>query len=179
VSDAASGTTDGIDADADEFDPRPGREALVVVLLPGMFAVLSLLTGAPFAGAFGVLGLVLLLAGVLRGRRSAVAGGAVALFGGVLLAGLLDATPELLLLAAAASLVAWDAAEHAVGLGEAVGRRADARGALVVHTAGSGLLATLGAGVAYGAFRGAGGGSPLALVLLLAGAVALASVLRP
>lgn len=173
------GPADGAEGEgADEFDPRPGSEAAFVVSLPAAIAGLSLLFGAPFAGAFGLLGLLLLVAGVLRGRRSLVGGGAVSLFGGVLLGGLVGAGPELLLLAAAASLVAWDAAEHAVGLGEAVGRRGDARRSLAVHTAGSGLLVALGGAVAYGAFRGAGSGSPLALVLLLAGAVALVSVLR-
>jgi hypothetical protein len=176
VSRDAGGST-GTAPGAHEFDARPGRTALAAVLLPGVVSVLALLSGGPAALA-GVLGLGLLAAGARAGRRDLVGGGAVALFAGTLLAGALGASPAALVIAAGAALVAWDAAEHAIGLGEQVGRRADAGRAVAVHVAGGGLLVAVGGGVAYGAYRLVGSESPLALALLLAGAVALVTVLR-
>lgn len=164
-------------ADPEPFDARPGRAALAIVLVPGVVSALALLAGGPAALAGG-LGLGLLLFGTRAGRRDAVGGGGLALLAGTLLAGAFGAGPVLLLVAASAGLVAWDTAEHAVGLGEQVGHRASVGRAAGVHAAGSGLLAALGAGAAYGVFRLAGDGSPLALVLLLAGALALLTVLR-
>jgi hypothetical protein len=179
---ADDGTAGSIDADHDPtgaatFDDRPGRVALAVVLLPATVAALALLAGGPAALA-GVLGLVLLAVGTRRGRRDAVGGGGLALLAGTLGAGAFGAGPVALLVAGGAGLVAWDAAETAVGLGEQVGRRASVARAVGVHAAGAGLLVGVGTGVAYTAFRLTGAGPPLALVLLLAGAVALLTVLR-
>lgn len=173
----SQGDPDGWDDGEDRFDPRPGRTALAPVLLPGVVAVLALLAGGP-AVLVGALGLGLLAVGTRAGRRGAVGGGGLVLLVGTLLAGALGAGPVALLVAAGAGLVAWDSAEHTVGLGEQVGRRASVTRAVGVHTAGSGLLVALGAGIAYGAFRLAGPGVPLALVLLLTGAVVLLRVLR-
>ncbi|MFB6205808.1 MAG: hypothetical protein ABEJ05_04690 [Haloglomus sp.] len=164
-------------AASERFDPRPGRAALAIVLLPGAISALALLAGGP-AAIVGALGLGLLAVGTRTGRRDAVGGGGLALLGGTLLAGAFDAAVSALLVAAGAGLVAWDTAEHAVGLGEQVGHRAHAGRSVGVHAAGSGLLAALGAGVSYVVFRLVGAGSPLALVLLLAGAVVLLTVLR-
>lgn len=158
--------------DASRFEARPGRPALAVVLLPGLVSALALLAGGP-AVVVGLAGLGLLAAGTRAGRRDAVGGGGLALLAGTLLAGGLGAGPVALLVAAGAALVAWDTADHAVGLGEQVGSRASIGRSVGAHAAGSGLLAALGVGVAYGIFRLAGGGPPVALVLLLGGAVAL------
>lgn len=163
--------------DTGRFDGRPGRAALAIVLVPGVVSALALLVGGP-AALVGALGLGLLVVGTRAGRRDAVGGGGLALLAGTLLAGAFGAGPVALLVAAGAGLVAWDTAEHAVGLGEQVGRRASIGRAVGVHAAGSGLLAALGAGVSYGVFRLAGDGSRLVLVLLLVGVVALLSVLR-
>jgi hypothetical protein len=166
----------GVD-EAEPFDDRPGRAALAIVLVPGVVSALVLLTGGPAALA-GALGLGLLAVGTHHGRRDLVGGGGLTLLAGTLLAGAFGAGPVALLVAAGAGLVAWDTAEHAVGLGEQVGRRASVSSAVGAHAAGSGLLAALGAGVSYGVFRLVGGGSSLALVLLLGGAVALLSALQ-
>lgn len=175
--DARSETSTDTDTESKRFEARPGRAALAIVLTPGVVSALALLTAGPAALA-GALGLGLLGVGTRAGRRDAVGGGGLALLAGTLLAGAFGAGPVALLVAAGAALVAWDTAEHAVGLGEQVGRRASIGRAVGVHAAGSGLLATLGAGVSYGVFRLAGDGSPLALVLLLAGVLALLTVLR-
>jgi len=170
-------TDGGRSADATRFEARPGRPALAAVLLPGLVSVVALLAGGP-AAVVGLAGLGLLAAGTRAGRRGAVGGGGLALLAGTLVAGGLGAGPVALLVAAGAALVAWDTAEHAVGLGEQVGARASIGRSVGVHAAGSGLLAALGVCVAYGAFRLAGGGPPVALVLLLGGAVALLARFR-
>lgn len=170
-------TDGGRSADATRFKARPGRPALAAVLLPGLVSVVVLLAGGP-AAVVGLAGLGLLAAGTRAGRRDAVGGGGLALLAGTLVAGGLGAGPVALLVAAGASLVAWDTAEHAVGLGEQVGARASIGRSVGVHAAGSGLLAALGVLVAYGTFRLAGGGPPVALVLLLGGAVALLARFR-
>jgi hypothetical protein len=139
--------------------------------------VVALLAGGP-AAVVGLAGLGLLAAGTRAGRRDAVGGGGLALLAGTLVAGGLGAGPVALLVAAGAALVAWDTAEHAVGLGEQVGARASIGRSVGVHAAGSGLLAALGVCVAYGTFRLAGDGPPVALVLLLGGAVALLARFR-
>lgn len=167
----------GRSADATRFEARPGRPALAAVLLPGLVSVVALLAGGP-AAVVGLAGLGLLAAGTRAGRRDAVGGGGLALLAGTLVAGGLGAGPVALLVAAGAALVAWDTAEHAVGLGEQVGARASIGRSVGVHAAGSGLLAALGVCVAYGTFRLAGDGPPVALVLLLGGAVALLARFR-
>ncbi|WP_254821048.1 DUF7519 family protein [Haloglomus halophilum] len=166
----------GVD-EAEPFDDGPGRAALAIVLVPGVVSALVLLTGGPAALA-GALGLGLLAVGTHHGRRDLVGGGGLALLAGTLLAGAFGAGPAALLVAAGAGLVAWDTAEHAVGLGEQVGCRAATGRAVGVHAAGGGLLAASGGGLAYVVFRLVGGGSPVALVLLLGGAVALLSAIR-
>ena len=169
---AGSGAPPTREPATDRFDPRPGRAALPAVLLPAVVAALALLASG-VAGLLGAVGLGLLAVGTRAGRRDAVGAGAVAL-----LAGATGADPALLLVAGGAGLVAWDTADHAVGLAEQVGRRAAIGRSVGVHAAGSGLLAATGVAVAYAAFRSTGGGTPLALVLLLGGGIALLRVLR-
>lgn len=129
--------------------------------------------------AAGLLGVCLLGAGLapmpgVRPRRL-VSAGSGALVVCVLLAGLMTAVEALPMLAAtAATVVAWDAGENAVSLGEHVGRRARAWPVELGH---SGATAAYGAAVVGAAF----GVSELnvtdvplvGLLLLLGGAVAL------
>jgi hypothetical protein len=175
--DAGSGAPPTREPATDRFDPRPGRAALPAVLLPAVVAALALLASG-VAGLLGAVGLGLLAVGTRAGRRNAVGAGGVTLLAGALVAGATGADPAVLLVAGGAGLAAWDTADHAVGLAEQVGRRAATGRSVGVHAAGSGLLAALGVAVAYGAFRSAGGGTPLALVLLLGGGIALLRVLR-
>ncbi|MFC6826999.1 DUF7519 family protein [Halopelagius fulvigenes] len=129
--------------------------------------------------AAGLLGVCLLGAGLapvprVRPRRL-VSAGSGALVVCVLLTGLMTGVEALQMLAAtAATVVAWDAGENAVSLGEHVGRRARAWPVELGH---SGATAAYGAAVVVAAF----GVSELnvtdvplvGLLLLLGGAVAL------
>lgn len=166
------------DAPGEGLDRRPSRLGRSIAILAGVLAVVPLFVvgGALVAGALGV---AVLAVGLVRGSRLAVSAGAVGLLVGVLLAGVLGAAPEPLVFSTAATVVAWDVAENAVGLGEQLGRGADTRRAELVHAAGSAALAAGTAGLGYAAFRAVAGPQPVAaLVLLLFAGVVLTAALR-
>lgn len=128
----------------------------------------------------GALGVVLVVAGLVRPSRRVLGAGAVALAVAVLLASALDgASVGACLAGALGAAVAWDLGEHALGLGEQLGRETDVTRNVAVHTAASVAVGAVSAGVAFGVYSAASGGKPVvALVFLLAGAVALASAVR-
>jgi hypothetical protein len=143
---------------------------VLVALAASAVSVLALLVGGG--------GVVAVAVGVLRGSRAALGVGVAGLFAGALLAGVLGGGPVRLLVAVAATAFAWDAGENAIGVGEQLGRAADTARAELVHAGASAGLLTTAAGVGLLAFALAGGGSPLALVALLLGAVLLVAALR-
>lgn len=159
------------------LDPRPSRTGTALAGLVGLAAVAAQVPAGP-AVVVGATGLVALVVGLERGLRRLVSLGVLGLVLGVLAAGAVGLPSELLLVSAAGSAVAWDVADHAVSLGAQVGRDADTARAELVHAAGSALVASVAVAAAYLVFRSVAGGPVLALVLLLVGAVLLASVLR-
>ncbi len=163
---------------AADLDRRPSRTGTSLALLSGVVAVLAMTPTA--AGALlGAVGLLALAAGLYRPAPWLLGAGATALFGGVLVAGTFGLPPEPQLVAAGATVVAWDVGDNAIGLGDQLGRAADTTRAEVVHAAASTAVAAVGAGLAYLAFVGVDRGQPaIALVLLLFGAVLLAAALR-
>lgn len=160
-----------------DIDRAPAR-------LSGGLAVVAagLAVGASMSGAavpFGLAGVLLVGIGVLRGVRSAVTIGAWLAFAGVVVAGTAGAGPEALLVGTAAAVLSWDIGEHAVNVGEQLGRAADTRRGELVHAASSTTVAVGGIGIGYGMFLVAAGGQPVtALVLLLGAALLLAAALR-
>ncbi|WP_425498323.1 DUF7519 family protein [Halogeometricum salsisoli] len=133
-------------------------------------------TGALAPAGVGVL---VLAAGLVRASRRVVTLGATALFLGVLYAGARGGAPEPLLLGALGTVVSWDAAEYAIGVGEQLGREADTTRLTLVHSATTLAVGVVGAAVAYAVSLSVGGGQPVAsLVLLLFGVVALVAALR-
>lgn len=173
--------TEGTDADADpeirRFDGRPTVVGSALSLLVGVVAVGATLAGGT-AAVVGVTGLGMLALGLRRGDTRVLTLGAAVLFGGVLLAGIFGAPPEPTLLAAAATVVAWDVGEHAVGLGAQVGRHAETGRAELVHAAGSALVASTAAATAFLAFQTLASQSLLALILLALGGLLIAALLR-
>lgn len=148
----------------------PARRSGAAALLAGV-AVVLVCTGSP-PPVLGVAagGMLALAAGVVRGTRGWLAVGAVGLVAGVLLASLAGASSLSVLAGAPLALVAWDLGEHAVGLGEQVGREASTARGEAVHAGSS-----LGVGVvAVGVALAAGGLSvgPLPLPAFLVGLLA-------
>lgn len=161
------------------IDRRPARTSSAAAVGAGLVAAGALLLGSPAGFLASGVGLALLVAGLLQGSRRAIDYGGLVLFGSVFLGGFVGGTVESLLVALPASVVAWDSAEHAINVGEQLGREAETSRGEVVHVAASALVGALSAVLGYAIFRSAGGGKPLAaLVFLLLGAVVLMWALR-
>lgn len=159
--------------DVDRSPARPAATLAIVVALVGVAGLAA--AGRPLGALLGLLGAVLIWVGVRRGSRRAVGSGAVALFGGMLVAGLADASPAGVLVGAAGAVLAWDAGERAITVGEQAGRAAATTRAGVVPGSGTAAVLALAGGVGYGAFRVSTGGKPTAaLVALLVAVLALA-----
>lgn len=138
----------------------------MLVSLPGMAGLLALVLGlAPLRGS---------------GSRGLLKLGTAGVTVSVLAAGLFMSVPlRTLLVCGAATIVAWDAGEHAINVGEQLGRHAETRRLEAAHGAGSLLVG----GVAVGAgtvISGVGSsGLPLpALALLLASVLLLTGALH-
>ncbi len=132
-------------------------------------------------GLVGILVLALALVPVRgSGSRTLVKIGTGLVFLGVIASGIFNAVPlGALLLAGAATVVAWDAGEHAINVGEHLGRRADTRETEFVHVVGTGIVALL--AVEAAKFSGGVGPDGLslgALVLLLVAVVLLVVALH-
>jgi len=161
-----------------DFDPQPPRTAGGLATVAAVVGVGLAGIGGTVAGGLAALGLPLLVLGAFGGRREAVSVGGLLVVGGAILGGVFGAPVPTVVAASAAAFVAWDVAEHGVGLGEQVGSDAHTRNAVVVHAAGSVLVAAVTTFVAVLVFTVGPSGRPLtALVLLLLGAVVIAVAL--
>lgn len=174
-----------IDTDDDrgtvEVDHAPTRASSYAAIGAGLVAALLTAPFALLAAPVGFGGVGILAAGLLRGgNRAWVSLGAAGLFFSVIIAGGFNAVgPELLLVAAAATLLAWNLGLNAISLGEQIGRHSRTRRNEIVHGAAATIVAALAAAVGYAAFVSVGGGRPVAaLSLLLFGAVFLAWAIR-
>ncbi len=157
----------------------PSAPSGSVALLAGAVSLLGSTLGAADALPVAVLGVAVLAAGVYRASRRAVTVGAGALLLAVVVSGVRGAGPEPLLVGVLGSLVAWDVAEHGIGVGEQLGRETETRRGELVHAASSVLVGTAGAAVGYLVYSLSAGGQPVsALVFLLVGVVALVAALR-
>lgn len=166
--------SDGIET----FDPRPSNVGQGLTLAAALVAALSL---APVVSAVGVglLATALSAYGLRRQSRTALDVAVATLVVALLVGGLYGTPPELLVVSAVTTVLAWDIADNALTVGEQLGRRARTERLELVHAAATLSVAVVGAAVAYGVFRLAGGGRPLlALVLLLLGATLTVAVLR-
>lgn len=158
------------------LDRTPPTLSVQLVAVLAAVAALPLLLGGAVAG-LGLLGAVGLVGGTRSGRRPLVTGGAAALALAALLAGLVGVDPVAVLVSVAATLVAWDVGEHAVGLAEQVGQATTRRSELA-HAGASGLLAaTVGTLGALVYFLGDTVRPTLVVVLLVLGAVLVVAAL--
>lgn len=164
---------------SERIDRSPARFTSTLSVLAATVATVLVGLGGTFGLLAGILGLLALTGGVVRGSRRAVTLGGVALFVGVLAAGVGNAGPEPLLFGTAAAVLAWDFGEHAITVGEQLGRAAPTERGELAHAAASTFVATSAIAAGYLVYGAATGGQPMAaLVLLLVAAVALVSALR-
>lgn len=132
---------------------RPTRASGTIALLAAVCVlVVSLQVGFPVLLTVSV-GVLAFGAGIVRGSRGWLAVGGIGLFAGMLLAGLIETSPVFPLVGTATTLVAWDVGEHAIGVGEQLGREADTRRQELVHAGLSVCVGALGLGLALAVTR--------------------------
>lgn len=149
----------------------PTRVSSGITLIAGVTVVLSL--GGGIGSAVAVAGVVIIGLGLYNDSRRSVSIGAFLLLLGVIVGGLSGQSPGSLLLAMIATVLAWDVGEHAITVGEQLGRNAPTTRLELTHAIGSAVAGILTAAVGVAIFRFATGGQPIAaLVFLLAAALA-------
>lgn len=157
----------------------PTRISASLALASAGMAAVTALGGSGWWIFLAPTGAVLVATGLHLRVRHVLAAGCASLVAAALVTALGGGAPMRPVFAVAAALVAWDLGEHAIALGEQLGRRADTARLELLHAAGSVAVATAGAGTASLGFLLARGGRPeLALVSLLFGVIALLTALR-
>ena len=173
------GERDDAVVDFHETDARPPTLAIVASLAAAGVAATAAAVANPVGGAALGVAALCFLGGALRASTRPLTWGAGIGVVGLALAGYRGGSTEAVLVAGVGLAVAWDIADHGVGLGEQVGRGARVRRNVAVHAGVSLLVGALAAGLVYGIALAVGGGQPVAaLALLLAGGIALTSALR-
>lgn len=152
----------------------------VTALGSAAFTVMTVVPAGLQALLPAMFGLAAIGIGLRRDGRSLVTGGGLALFAGVLVAGLVGIPHGLVLFGTLGSIVSWDAATFGIGLEEQLTPAADSSRAEFVHV---GLTVTVGGGIATVAYLalivGQGRFPPLAAIALVAGAWLLTMGLEP
>lgn len=164
-----------------ELDNRPAVTSGVISLTAG---ILAMAATAPYSGLailFGLVGLLSIGAGLFtKGSRRWLGFGVTSLFIAMLAVGILgQAPPSMLVVGAVGLLVSWDVGQHAITIGEQMGRNAPTQRGEVAHAAGSSIVGILAGGLTYGVYLfGAEGQPALAVILLMVGGIALVWALR-
>lgn len=195
-------STESIDGATDDEQPRTGTEppldgadeepAIEIVHAPprlaqivgGVGALFGALLASPFvplAIPFGLAGFVI-VAGSLFSLYSIgwLTVGTGMLLVAALISGAYGAlSPELMLLAVGSTLVAWDAGQYGIVLGEQLGRQTNSRRNQIVHLSATALVITAVSSIAYFAFLAGSGGRPApAVAVVIVGALVMAWVYR-
>ena len=151
----------------------------VGVTAVSVLAVAAVVAPAPAPLGVVAVGAVALAVGLGRRSEAALALGAAALLGGVVLAGIDGRSVAWFLAVTVPVVFAWVSARDAVGLAAQVGRGSTTLRVELVHTVSTLAALVAGGGAGYLVSRTmTGGSSPLALALLLAAVVAFTVALR-
>lgn len=154
---------------------KPGRAS---ALLASLAATASLIaTGVTtFATVAGFAGLACLIGALALDRPFGVICGALALAAAIPLAALGGASTPALVFAAAATALAYDLADETIETRRSFDSVARTGRAELMHALGVAVLLGLAGGSVYLVYTAtAGAGSPLALALLLGGAISLSA----
>lgn len=156
------------------------RAAKTSSLLAFIIAGIALITmDNPFAIAIGTLGIIIFTLGLISSSRQLLSIGTVFLFIGMIAGGIFQTSTEQLLVGMTAVVLSWDTGEHAINIGEQLGRDAKTRRAELSHFANSTLVGIIAVLTGYIIFKIGTGGQPVAaLILLLFAAIVLLSVLK-
>lgn len=166
----------GFPDDREAADPReyaPAGLGLLIaitgVLLGGTGGGSAAATAQSIPAMGGVLVLALGVVPLREGwERRCVTAGAILLLAGVLMSGLVRGTSLFLLLLAGVFVVlAWDAGQHAISIGQQLGRTTETVGAELPHLAGTVGVGTFGILAALGLVMVGIDGLPIASLLVL------------
>jgi hypothetical protein len=161
-----------------EFEAQPPRTALVPVAVAAAVALLPV-SASTVGLAVGFAGAGLLLYGAREGRHVFVTVGGGALAVGVVLGAVTGIDAVYALVGGVGTVVAYDAAEHAVTLGVDVGENARVGQSVLVHVGSTASVCLLVAAGAYVVYQNGPSNLPLmALLTLLLGGTFLAYVLE-
>ncbi|MFB6153157.1 MAG: hypothetical protein ABEJ27_02790 [Halodesulfurarchaeum sp.] len=158
------------------FDDRPTRPGMVISLGLGLTAAFFAGSGTGLGVGMALVGGALLLGGLGLAVRPLLTAGGVVLFTAHLLRIGMGGSLELSLVGATFAVAAWDVGEHAIDLGEYVGRSARSRHAVLAHAAASLAVGLVPVGIGYGVYLLAPGGRPLSALVLLLLAVVLVTL---
>lgn len=161
-----------------EIDRSPARLSRLVSVVAALLALVASGLYSWPALAVGASGLLLLVAGLVRGAREPVTGGAFCLFGSAIIAGTGGAPVAPVLVGVTAAVLAWDIGGSAISVGAQLGRDADTVRLETVHITASALVGAVVAGAGFGLYRAGPGEQPVvALALLVIAAVLLVQAL--
>lgn len=164
-----------------DLDLRPARigqgitigAALIGVVLSAPFTILAL--------PFGIAGLAIAaISMTYNPSKGWLSIGTALMFSGVLISGAFGVLPaEIILLSVASIIVAWDAGQHAISLGNQIGRSSQSHRNQLVHTAATVLGITIASGALFTVYVIGGDGYPAPAVgVIIVGIVVAAWVLR-
>ncbi|MCU4740957.1 hypothetical protein OB955_13345 [Halobacteria archaeon AArc-m2/3/4] len=154
------------------FDPTPSSVGTGLAAVAALVTVGSLV-GVLHGAVLAAVGAVAIPVAVQSGSRRAHAVAASFLFAGATVAGIAGVDPVHLLVAVASAIVAWDAGQHAIGVGTQLGRAASTWRVELAHTAGSLAVASAVGVVAYAAFTGVSAQQTIVVVVLVLAALLL------
>lgn len=159
----------------------PSRRMQVFTIGGALLATLLTAPFTPLAMPFGLAGLVMISGSLLRTYSLGwlTVGTAMILCGALISGAYGVLPPELMVLAVGTAIVAWDAGQHGIVIGEQLGRQAPTRRNELVHVAGSSLAVGLISACLYTVFLLGEGGQPgPAVALLVLGTLILAMTLK-
>lgn len=140
--------------------------SLVVALAVGSWYWPGLFVVAPGVGC--------VLLGLYRRSRTLLGGGLACFVVGAVLAALAGVPVEPLLLGSASAVLAWDAGERAITVGEQLGRTASTARIELLHATATAFVGSWSVGITYLAFSRLSVSYPLSsIVLLCIGVVSL------
>ncbi|WP_164471754.1 DUF7519 family protein [Halosimplex salinum] len=158
---------------------RPARDSVWIAVAPGAVAVLGLAVDL-VALAVAFVGLAVVWAATDRSSRLGVTAGSGAMFAALCYAGIRGASPALLLVVTAGTVVTWTTAQHVVGLADHLGRDAPVRRSVLVHASGASITTLLAGALTLGVYRSVTASfPPSVLVFLLVGSALLLYALEP
>lgn len=155
---------------------RPTIVASATALVAALVAVSLLAASSSNGLVLGVAGLACVVVGLQRGSHAAHDVGCLVVFFGVVAAGVGADVVETTLVAAVATVVAWDTGGSAIDLGEQLGREAKTRRLEIVHAASTVLVGLSTVTIGYALYVSTAGGQPIAALFLLLLAATLVTV---